>query len=82
MADEAATLPVRQRPVMSIDVSNDVVRNEILEVACGDRARIHGAVVGGLRVRQNDNHLVSALREGAFNCLGHVYLVGPLLRAD
>jgi hypothetical protein len=41
-----------------------------------------GAVVHGLGIGQNHDHLLRALREPAFNGLRHVDLVSPLLRAD
>ena len=82
VADQAAARSIGDRPVVGVDVGDHVVRDEPLEVARGHRARVHGAVVRRLRVGQHDDHLPSALREGAFDRLRHVDLAGPLLGAD
>lgn len=57
-------------------------RDELLEIPGRDRARIHRAVVQRLRVGQDDDHLLRAPGEGAFDGLRHVYFAGPLLGAD
>ena len=82
VADQAAARPIGDRPVVGVDVGDHVLRDELLEVSRGHRARVHRAVVDGLRVGQHDDHLVRALGERAFDGLRHVDLVGPLLGAD
>ena len=54
----------------------------LFEIAGGRGARIHRAVVDGLRVGQHHDHLLRALCEGALDGLRHVDLVGPLLGAN
>ena len=82
VAHQAAAQSIRNRPVMRVDVGNQIVRNELLEVSGGDRTRIHGTVVHRLRVGQHDDHLFSALGESAFDGLRYMDFVGPLLGAD
>ena len=67
---------------MRVDIRDHVVRDELLEIAGGDRTRIHRTVVHRLRIRQDDDHLFCALGKGAFDRLRHVDFVGPLLGAD
>src|SRR5678815_23420 len=45
VADEAATVAVRNGPVVRVDVGDNVVRDKGLEVARRHRARIHRPVV-------------------------------------
>ena len=82
VADQAAAHAVGNRAVVRVDVGHDIVRDELLEVAGRDRARIHRPVVDRLGVGQHHDHLLRALRERAFDGLRHVDLVRPLLRAD
>ena len=82
MADEAATGAVGYGPVVSVDISDNIARDELLEVSGRDRTGVHGSVVNGLRIRKHHDHLFRALRKGAFDRLRHVDFVCPLLGAD
>ena len=82
MAHQAAAGPLGDRAVVRVDVGHHVVRDEVLEIACRHRTRIHRAVVHGLRIGQHHDHLLRALRECALDGLRHVDLVRPLLGAD
>ena len=82
MAHQSATLPIGDRAIVRIDVSDQIVRDELLEVSGSNRTRIHRTVVYGLRIGQHDDHFFRALRERAFDRLRHVDLVAPLLGAD
>src|SRR5438034_9499596 len=52
VTDDSATLALRNRTVMRINVCDQVVRDEQLEITGGHRTRIHGAVVQRLRIGQ------------------------------
>ena len=82
VANQATAQAIRDGPVMRVDVSDQIVRDELLEIPCGDRTRIHGTIVQRLRVRQHHDHLFGALGESAFDGLRHVDLVAPLLGAN
>ena len=82
VADQAPARSSGNRAVAGVGPGHDVFRDVALEVSRGDRARVHRAVVHRLRVGQDDDHLLCALREGTFEGLRHVYLGGPLLSAD
>ena len=82
VAYQAAAGALWNRAVVCVNVFDHVVRNETLEVARGHGTRIHGAVVDGLRVGQDDDHLLRAFCKRAFDCLRHMNLVTPLLGAD
>ena len=82
VADEAAAGAIGNRAVMRIDVGDDIVPDEFLEVAGSDGARVHRAVVDGFGIGQDDDHLVRAQRERAFDGLRYMNLVRPLLGAD
>ena len=80
--DKAATESIWQGAIVRVDVSDEIVRNEVLEVAGSDRARIHGTVVDRLRVWENDDHLLCTLRKGPLDRLRHVDLMRPLLGSN
>ena len=82
MADQAAAEAVGNGAVVGVDVGDQVVGDELLEVAGGDGTGVHGAVVHGFGIGQDDDHVLRALGEGALDCLGHNDLVRPLLGAD
>src|ERR1035438_1660412 len=82
VANQAAASSLWNRAVMSVDIRDNIVRDESLKVSGGYRIRIHGAVVQRYRIGQNDDHLFRSLGESAFNGLGHMDLVGPLFCAD
>ena len=79
---QPAARAVGKRAVMRVNVGDKIVGDEVLKIARRDRTRVHGAVVHGLGVGQNHDHLLRALRESPFDGLRHVDLVSPLLRAD
>jgi integrase len=68
--------------IVRIPVGHDVACDVIPKVAGRDRARIHGAVVNGLEIGRDDDHLLRAQRKGTFDRLRDVDLVRPLLGAD
>src|SRR6185437_10493122 len=82
VADDSAAGAVGNGAVVRVDVGDQVVGDELFKIAGGDRTRVHGAVVHGLGVGQDDDHLFRALGEGAFDGLGHVDFVRPLLGAN
>src|SRR5206468_526556 len=57
---QPAACPLGYGAVMRIDICDHIVRDEALEIARGHRTRIHRSVVHGLRIRQDDDHLLSA----------------------
>jgi hypothetical protein len=67
---------------VTVDVADDIARDVALEVARRHGARVHGAVVQRLGVRDDDDHFLRAAREGALDRLRGVDLLRPLLRAD
>ena len=82
VADQPAALPAGDRPIVPVDVRHDVARDVVFEIAGGHRAGVHRAVVHGLRVRQDDDHLVRALGKRPLDRLRHVDLLRPLLRTN
>src|ERR1035441_6065786 len=82
VTDQAAACSIWNRAVMSVDVLDNIVSDELLEVSGSDRTRIHGTVVQGFRIGQHDDHLFRALGKSAFNRLRNVNLVSPLFSAD
>ena len=67
---------------MGVNIRDHIVRYELLKVAGRDGTGVHGAVVDGLRVGQNNDHFFDALGKSAFNRLRNVNLLRPLLGAD
>ena len=80
--DEPPTRAPRDRPVVAIDIGDQIARDEILKISGGDGTRVHRAVVDGFGIGQHDNHFLSAFGEGALDGLGHVNFLRPLTRAD
>ena len=73
---------IRQRAVVRIDVRHDIVRDEVLKIPRRHGARIHRTVMDGLRIGQNDDHLLCALRERSLQRLRHMDLMRPLLGSN
>src|SRR5215475_15060307 len=82
VTDESSTLAFGNRAVMPIYVSDQISRDELLEIAGGHGTRIHGTVVQRLRIGEYYDHFLRALREGAFDRLRHMDFMGPLFGTD
>src|SRR5205085_8414462 len=74
--------PVRDRPVMRVNVGDHIARDIVFKISGGDRTRIHRAVVHGLGIGQHDDHLFRALGESAFDSLWDVNFLAPLFSPD
>ena len=82
MAHQAAALPRRNGAVMRVHIGHQIPGDEILEIAGGDRARIHRAVMHRLGIGKHHDHVPGALGEGPFYRLRHMDFLAPLLGAD
>lgn len=82
VADEAAGGAGWDGSIVGVDVGNDVAGDVVLKVAGGDGVGVHGPVVDGFGVGQDDDELVGALGEGSFDGLRNVDFATPLLGAD
>ena len=64
LGHQTAAHAVGDRAVVAIDVGDEILRDEALPVARGDRARIHAALVQGERIGHDDDQLAEALGGG------------------